>query len=122
MLPDWFVAATGMPEFFTEERCHITEVMNTLQSPETSLALARVEPGVTTQLHAVIGVVERYVVRKGEGVVEIDGAQQTLRVGDTAIIPAGASQRITNTGLTDLEFYCLCTPRFVPACYVNLEG
>lgn len=122
MLPDWFVAATGMPEFFTEERCHITEVMNTPQSPETSLALARVEPGVTTQLHALDGVVERYVVRKGEGVVEIDGAQQTLRVGDTAIIPAGASQRITNTGPTDLEFYCLCTPRFVPACYVNLEG
>lgn len=121
MPPAWFVPASGTPEFFTAERCHITELMNAPESPETSLAVARVEPGVTTQLHALTGVSERYIVRKGEGRVEIGGVAQMLRVGDTAIIPAGVTQRITNTGTGDLEFYCLCTPRFTPDCYVDHE-
>ncbi|WP_336066207.1 cupin domain-containing protein [Nitratireductor rhodophyticola] len=121
MPPLWFIENTGQAEFWTEERCYITELMNTPASPETSLAIARVEPGVTTQLHSLTGICERYVVRKGEGVVEIEGVRQALAVGDQAIIPAGAAQRIANTGTEDLEFYCVCTPRFTPETYVNLE-
>lgn len=121
MAPEWLIAGPNVPEFYTSERCHITELMNTPLSPETSLAVARVEPGVTTQLHALSGIVERYVVRKGEGLIEVDGQTSPLVVGDQAVIGAGVSQRITNTGATDLEFYCLCTPRFTPESYVNLE-
>jgi mannose-6-phosphate isomerase-like protein (cupin superfamily) len=119
--PDWFVAARGAGEFWTEERCFITELMNAGASPEVSLAVARVERGVTTQLHRLVGVTERYIVRKGEGEIEIDGMRRQLRAGDQAVIPAGTAQRIENTGAGDLEFYCLCTPRFMPACYVSLE-
>ncbi|MET3926785.1 cupin domain-containing protein [Devosia sp. 2618] len=122
MTPEWFIAGPTATEFYTPERCHITELMNSPLSPETSLAVARVEPGVTTQLHSLTGVTERYVVRKGEGVVEVDGVTTPLVVGAQAVIGAGVSQRITNTGTTDLEFYCLCTPRFMPESYVNLEG
>lgn len=122
MLPDWFVENTGQEEFWTDERCYITELMNTPASPETSLAIARVEPGVTTQLHRLAGICERYVVRKGEGIVEIDGVRQQLGPGDQAIIPANAAQRITNTSDGDLEFYCVCTPRFIPDSYIDLEN
>lgn len=122
MPPAWFVPASALGEFFTSERCHITELLNSAQSPEASLAVARVEPGVTTQLHALDGIAERYTVRRGEGLVEIDGVGQVLRAGDSAVIPAGAAQRIANTGDGDLEFYCLCTPRFVPESYRNLEA
>jgi len=122
MQPEWFVADADKGEFWTEERCHITELHNDERSPEASLAIARVEPGVTTQLHKLAGIAERYIVRKGRGVVEVDGVSQPLAMGDQAIIPADAAQRITNTGEEDLEFYCLCTPRFVPESYVNLEG
>jgi mannose-6-phosphate isomerase-like protein (cupin superfamily) len=121
MSPQFFVAAGGQSEFWTEERCFITELLNCEASPQASLAVARVEPGVTTQLHRMAGTIERYIVRKGEGVVEIDGVSQRLTIGDQAVIPAGAAQRITNTGDGDLEFYCVCTPRFVPDSYVNLE-
>ena len=76
---------------------------------------------MTTQLHRLDGVTERYIVRKGEGTLEVDGTSLRLAAGDQAVIPAGAAQRITNTGAGDLEFYCLCTPRFVPESYVNLE-
>ncbi|MCT7377600.1 cupin domain-containing protein [Chelativorans salis] len=121
MQPEWFVPDTGRKEFWTEERCFITELLNTPASPDASLAVARVEPGVTTQLHKLSGISERYIVRKGEGVIEIDGVRQPLAVGDQAVIPADAAQCITNTGSDDLEFYCLCTPRFRPEGYVSLE-
>jgi mannose-6-phosphate isomerase-like protein (cupin superfamily) len=115
------IAAKSEGEFWTEERCFITELLNDAASPETSLAIARVEPGVTTQLHRLVGVSERYILRKGSGLVEVDGQTQELGTGDSAVIQAGAAQRITNTGVGDLEFYCLCTPRFRPEAYVNLE-
>ncbi|WP_367715582.1 cupin domain-containing protein [Nitratireductor sp. GISD-1A_MAKvit] len=121
MLPLWFVENSNADEFWTEERCYITELMNTPASPETSLAIARVEAGVTTQLHHLDGICERYVIRKGSGIIEIDGERQTMQAGDQAIIQPGAAQRITNTGPGELEFYCLCTPRFRPETYVNLE-
>lgn len=122
MTAERFVPKGSTGEFWTDERCFITELHNADVSPETSLAVARVEPGVTTQLHRLDGVTERYIVRKGDGMLEVDGAKQHLREGDQFVIPAGAAQRIANTGSGDLEFYCLCTPRFFPASYVNLEG
>lgn len=121
MTPDWYVADKGREEFWTEERCHITELLNDASSPEASLAVARVEPGVTTQLHKLSGIAERYIVRKGRGSVEIDGKAHPVRAGDQVIIPADATQRITNDATEDLEFYCLCVPRFRPESYVNLE-
>lgn len=122
MTASFFVSAPSKGEFWTSERCHITELHNSDASPESSLAVARVESGITTQLHRLDGVCERYIVRKGEGILEVDGVRQLLRVGDQAVIPAGAAQRIENTGVGDLEFYCLCTPRFFPASYVDLEN
>lgn len=122
MAADFFVPAGDQTEFWTEERCFITELHNAAASPETSLALARVEPGVVTQLHRLAGVTERYVVRRGAGLLQVDGVEQVLGVGDQAVIPADAAQRVTNIGDVDLEFYCLCTPRFTPESYVNLES
>ncbi|WP_309083400.1 cupin domain-containing protein [Chelativorans sp.] len=121
MPPDWYVADKGWQEFWTTERCYITELLNDPSSPEASLAIARVEPGVTTQLHKLAGTSERYILRKGEGIVEVGGQTRPVAVGDQVVIPADVPQRITNTGTGDLEFYCLCVPRFRPDCYVNLE-
>ena len=109
-------------EFWTEERCFITELINTPDQPDASLAIARLEPGVTTQLHALDGLRETYTIIKGTGLAEINGQFHRLNCNESLIIPAGAAQRITNDGLEDLEFYCLCTPRFTYNCYVNLES
>lgn len=109
-------------EFWTKERCFITELMNSPNLPSASLALARVDPGVTTQLHALDGLSETYTVRKGTGLAEVNGQVHRLNCGDSLLIPSGASQRITNDGNEDLEFYCLCTPRFKANSYVNLES
>jgi mannose-6-phosphate isomerase-like protein (cupin superfamily) len=45
-----------------------------------------------------------------------------VRPLDVVYIPAGASQRITNTGIADLTFLCVCTPRFKPAVYEDRES
>lgn len=119
--PDWLLSGPVPPEAWIHERCFITEVLNDPASPAVSLALARVAPGVTTKLHALRGTVERYVIQAGRGVVEVGGASAPVGPGDRVLIPAGVSQRIGNIGADDLEFWCVCTPRFVPEAYVDLE-
>lgn len=120
MPPDWLLPGPFPTEFPTEERCFITEILNDPRCPEVSLARARVAPGVTTRLHRLDGTIERYVIRKGTGRVEIGGVVAPVGPGDRVLIPAGVSQRIANTGPEDLEFDCLCTPRFEPANYQDL--
>ncbi len=108
-------------ETWTGERCFITELMNDPTIPEVSLAQCRVLPGTTTQLHRLV-VKEWYVVGKGSGLMDV-GTEAPFEIGpgDTIAIPAGTSQRVTNTGDSDLLFQCVCIPRFVPECYESLE-
>ena len=107
--------------FYTEERCFITEFLNSLECEEVSLAQCRVTPGVTTQLHA-LEVAERYVIQHGNGLMELRGSEVfAVAPGDCVLIPAGCPQRIRNEGSEDLVFLCVCTPRFAPGHYVVLE-
>ncbi|MEL7535757.1 MAG: cupin domain-containing protein [Pseudomonadota bacterium] len=114
--------ATDVLEYDTEERCAIQEVSNDLADPEVSIARARVLPGVTTAWHELTGTNERYLIIAGEGRVEVgETIDEMVGVGDVIWIPAGAKQRITNTGDSDLIFYAICTPRFKHTNYVTLE-
>lgn len=116
-MADYLIPANDNAEYWTEERCHIREILNDPQVPQVSLAEARVEPGTTTERHRV-AVSEWYVIRDGHGLMEV-GNEPPFPVGpgDTVCIPPGTPQRITNTGDTDLRFECICTPRFRPAVY-----
>lgn len=109
-------------EFFIEEGCHITELYNTDDDAGLSIARARLETGRTTRLHCLAKIIERYVIVEGRGTVEIDGQPSAeVRPMDVVNIPAGVSQRITNTGEVDLVFLCICTPRFKAGEYTKLE-
>jgi len=109
-------------EFFTRERCHIKEVLNNPASPGLSIARCRVAPGVTTELHALAGTAETYLIESGSGDMD-DGKSAGFAVdpGDSVTIPPGQSQRIRNTGQDDLIFLVMCHPRFQPVCYQPLE-
>ena len=120
-MTDYLVNSDEAAEFWTDERCFITELCNTDCAPGGSLAIARVEPGVTTQLHSLTGSTETYIVIEGSGLMEVNGNQFNIAVGDQVVIPPGVSQRVTVLGQSDLRFYCLCTPRFCAVSYVNLE-
>ena len=109
-------------EYFTEELCFITELSNSADDPELSIARARVEPGVTTRWHRLADTTERYVILSGEGTVEVgDLPPETVGPGDVVLIPPMCRQRITNTGDSDLIFLALCTPRFTDYAYEDIE-
>ncbi len=105
-------------ERYTAERLFITEMWNRVEDPDVSIAKARVKPGVTTALHYLDGIDEKYIVVSGRGLMEVEGLVFTeVSPGDVVVIPANSTQRITNIGQDDMIFYCICTPRFTNACY-----
>ena len=110
-------------EFHTPEDCYILESWNhSKYNKEVSIARARVEPGVTTRLHRLKGVVERYIIIEGTGIVSAgEISAQKVEPGDIVFIPSDTPQQITNIGTDDLLFYCICTPPFTPECYEDIQ-
>jgi mannose-6-phosphate isomerase-like protein (cupin superfamily) len=109
-------------EYLTEERCHILETWNRSEDGAVSIARVRVEPRVTTRLHRLQGITERYVILDGLGQVEVGTlAPSLVAPGDMVYIPPGCPQRIHNPGETDLVFLAVCTPRFIPEAYEDIE-
>ena len=122
-MKELLIKTNGRNEYFTEEGCFILELWNTSEDGDVSIARARVCPGVTTVRHRLKDTVERYVIMEGTGLVEV-GYLPPMEVGagDVVIIPRSTSQRITNTGDSDLIFLCICTPRFVPEEYETMAN
>ena len=113
--------ANEAEEYYFDEGCYILELSNTSIDPEVSIARARVKPGVTTKLHRLKGVVERYVIISGNGLFDVPGAPtQNLAPGDVVIIPPMSPQSITNNCPEDLIFLAICSPRFTVDIYENL--
>jgi len=110
MEPEWLLPGPVPAAIETSERCAVTELLNDPACPEVSLALATVAPGVTTRLHVLNGIAERYVIRAGRGRVEVGGVWENVRPGDRILIAAGETQRVTNTGPDALELYCVHAP------------
>jgi len=109
-------------EFFTPELCFINELSNSANDPAASIARARVAPGITTHWHQLKKTAERYVILEGRGRMEVgDLPPQEVGPGDVVLIPPLCRQRITNLGDTDLVFLALCTPRFRPENYEDIE-
>ena len=109
------------PEIWTSERCFISEWLNDPAYPELSIARCRVEPGATTQNHA-LSVHEVYVIEAGSGLMMLgDEPPFAVSAGSIVTIPKHIAQCIHNTGESDLTFLCVCTPRFSQECYTSLE-
>jgi len=109
-------------EYYTAEGCYINELSNIDADPDASIARARVRPGVTTRWHRLAGTTERYVILSGRGNVEVGNlAAQTVGPGDVILIPSGCRQRIANPGDEDLVFLAVCTPRFRPEVYEDID-
>jgi mannose-6-phosphate isomerase-like protein (cupin superfamily) len=108
-------------EFYTLEKCYITELSNTPDDPDVSIARAKVEPGVTTRWHRLMGTAERYYIVNGRGRVEVGKlSPKEVKPGDIVLIPPMCRQRITNVGSEDLIFLAICTPRFSNDVYKDI--
>jgi mannose-6-phosphate isomerase-like protein (cupin superfamily) len=109
-------------EFYTSEKCYITELSNTPDDPDVSITRAKVEPGVTTRWHRLKGTFERYVIISGRGIVEVGKLPpQEVTAGNIVLIPPMCRQRITNIGLDDLIFLAICSPRFSQDVYEDID-
>jgi mannose-6-phosphate isomerase-like protein (cupin superfamily) len=109
-------------EYYTDERCFINELSNIPADDAVSIAQARVLVDEVTRWHKLLGITERYVILAGQGRVEV-GQLPPCDVGPGAVvlIPPDCPQRIRNTGAADLVFLAICSPRFRPQCYVDLD-
>ncbi|HUL13426.1 MAG TPA: cupin domain-containing protein [Methylococcaceae bacterium] len=109
-------------EFYTPEKCYIIELSSTPDDPDASIARARFARGVTTRWHRVVGTTERYVILEGSGRVEAGSlSPQDVSIADAVLIPLSCRQRIANLGQEDLIFLAICTPRFRPELYEDIE-
>lgn len=109
-------------EFYTPERCYIIELSNSPADPDVSIARARVAPGVTTRWHRLVGTTERYVMLQGRGRAEVGRLPpREVSAGDVVLIPPSCPQRIANLGQEELVFLAICTPRFQPEAYQDLD-
>ena len=117
-----FFAGSRADEYWFREGCYITEWANDQADAGASVARARVEPGATTRWHALAGITERYVMLSGRGRAEVGDRQIDVAPGDVVVIEPGEAQRIANTGESDLVFLAICTPRFRPEAYRDIES
>ena len=110
-------------EFYAPEKCYITELSNTPDDPDASIARARVEAGGTTRWHRLAETFERYYIVNGRGRVEVGNLPpQEVNAGDIVLIPPMCRQRIANIGSEDLVFLAICTPPFSNYVYEDIEG
>ncbi|MFN7552015.1 MAG: cupin domain-containing protein [Pseudomonadota bacterium] len=110
-------------EYWFREGCWIAEWSNADDDPAVSIARARVAPGAVTCWHRLLGSTERYVILSGHGRVEVgDLPPQEVGPRDVVLIPPGVRQRIAAVGQAELAFLAVCTPRFRPETYEDLES
>ena len=114
--------STENKEYWSEEGCHILEIINNDKTKLLSIARARVGPGMRTRLHALEGTTEVYYILSGQGEANIDGLRYQVETGDCVYIQPSQDQSITNTGDEELTFLCVCHPRFEQRNYQDTEG
>lgn len=130
MTPD-HLRASETEESWFEEGCFIQEWSNDPDDPDCSIARARVPARSHTRWHRLHGTAERYVVLAGTGRVELGAAGATANVtepitrdiapGDVVRIPPGVPQRV-HADDAELVFLAICTPRFRPEAYEDIEA
>ena len=92
-------SSASSAEYYFREGCYITELSNTENDRDLSIARVRVASGKATRWHSLEGIAERYVILSGKGRAEVgDDHVREVAAGDVVVIPAKTAQRIINTG------------------------
>lgn len=117
-----YISPDESKEYYSDERCHILELLNIPNLSNQSIARARVQPGITTAWHKLTNTSEVYYILEGKGQVEIgNDPARIITKNELVFIPPNIRQRIKNIGTDDLVFLCFCVPSFDEKNYVSLE-
>lgn len=104
---------SDIPSFIAGDKTIIKEFVhpkNDAVDVNYSLAHATVEVGKASEPHILSKSSELYVILEGEGELFIEKEAAILRGGETALVPAGATQWIRNVGDVPLVFYVIVSP------------
>ena len=98
--------------FTTKDSSTIRSLLDLSNAPveKQSLAEASLPTGAATDRHHHKLSEEFYYILEGSGVMEIDGEECEVGVGDAILIPAGAWHQIRATEA--LRFLCCCAPPY----------
>ncbi len=98
--------------FTTKDGSTIRSILDRTNAPvrNQSLAEAVVPAASATQRHYHKLSEEFYFILEGAGIMEIDGEQREVTVGDAILIPPGAWHQINAS--TTLRFLCCCAPPY----------
>lgn len=98
--------------FVTKDGSEIRSILDLSCAPvaNQSLAEAYLPEGNATERHYHQKSEEFYFITDGRGLVEIEGEEREVKVGDGVLIPAGAWHQIR--ALTNLRFLCCCAPPY----------
>lgn len=75
-----------------------------------SLAHAVIPVGGKSLPHRLQKSEEVYTILKGKGMVHLEQDSFEIQEGSVFMIPKNALQSVENTGLVNLEFYCIVSP------------
>jgi len=100
--------------YITKDGSSICELMHPTQheNKNQSLAQAIVPVNTETQLHHHKLTEELYYIQQGTGLMTLNDKQFNVEAGDTVCIPPQHKHKIKNTGQTELEFLCCCSPAY----------
>jgi len=100
--------------FVTADGSTIRELLGIPTAPvrNQSLAEGTLAPGQATQRHYHRDAEEIYFVVQGTGAMEVDGARETVVVGDAILIPPGAWHELRNDTDSPLRILCCCAPPY----------
>ena len=98
--------------FTTKDGSTIRSLLDLANAPvkNQSLAEASLPAGLKTERHYHKLSEEFYYVLEGEGLMEIDGEERQVGVGDAVLIPAGAWHQIRAD--KPMRFLCCCAPPY----------
>lgn len=102
----------GQVPFTTKDGSTIRSLLDLSNAPvkNQSLAEATLLAGWATQRHYHKLSEEFYYILQGRGLMEIDGEEREVGVGDAILIAPGAWHRLRAS--EDLQFLCCCAPPY----------
>lgn len=98
--------------FTTKDGSQIRSILDRANAPvqNQSLAEAFLPANGATDRHYHKLSEEFYFILEGQGVMEVDGANGEVTVGDAVLIPPGAWHQLK--ALTAMRFLCCCAPAY----------
>ena len=112
------------PVFTTKDGSEIRELLAHRNScmEKQSLAEARLPAGGETIRHYHKRSEEIYYLLHGEADMHVGGDTRRVGLGDAIAIPAGQIHYITNVGISELRFLCMCSPAYEDDDTVLVDG